>query len=221
MKNKQLIAPSILSADFKNLEKEIKKFENAKADLLHLDIMDGHFVPNITIGPMIVKAIRNISFLPIDSHLMIENPEKYIDEFVKAGSNFISFHIEVIKNPVLLINRIKNLKTKAGIALNPQTHINKIKNLLDKIDFVLIMSVNPGFGGQSFIQDTLEKIKNLAFFREKQNLNFQIEVDGGIKLENIKEISNAGCDIFVSGTGITGTKNYKNTIYKMKKIISL
>lgn len=216
MKRTKKIAPSILSCDFKYLEKEIKAVESA--DLVHLDVMDGHFVPNITIGPMIVEAVRKCTRLPLDTHLMITNPEKYVERFIEAGSDMISFHIEVCKEPEKIIDFIKSKNKKAGIVLNPDTHVSEIVNVLDKIDFVLVMSVFPGFGGQKFIESSIPKIKEIAKIRDEKGLEYEIEIDGGIKLDNVLEVAKAGCDIFVSGTGIFGTDNYEETIVKMRNI---
>ena len=210
------IAPSLLSCDFSKLKEEIKAVENAGAHLLHLDVMDGHFVPNLTIGPFIVAAIRRCTKLPLDVHLMIEEPEKYIEPFIKAGANMISFHQEVIKTPQKLFDLIKHQGAKAGLALNPDTPLEKIKNVLSQLDFVLVMSVHPGFGGQKFIKTSIPRIQELKKWRKAQALSFEIEVDGGIKIENIDQVAKAGANIFVSGSGIFKTPDYQKTISQMK-----
>ena len=210
------IAPSLLSCDFTKLKEEIKAVEKAGAHLLHLDVMDGHFVPNLTIGPFIVEAIRHCTQLPLDVHLMISNPSSYIKAFQAAGASMISFHIETAPHPEELIRTIKKLRARAGIALNPQTPWTTIKNALSMIDFVLVMSVYPGFGGQKFIETSVSKIQELKKFRTTRKLSFEIEVDGGIKVENIGQAAKAGANIFVSGSGIFKTSNYQKTISQMK-----
>ena len=172
------ISPSILSADFSNLEKDIKKLETAGADMIHVDVMDGHFVPNITIGPPVIKALRNKTSLPFDVHLMISPVHKYIKDFANAGADIITIHPEATPNLQESIDEIKSLKKKVGISLNPDTKIDIVEDYLDKVDLILIMSVYPGFGGQKFISDVLEKIKSLKNLKDKKKLNFDIEVDG-------------------------------------------
>ena len=196
------ISPSILSADFSQLGNEIKKLENGGADLIHVDVMDGHFVPNITIGPPVIKTLRKYTSLPFDVHLMISPVHKYIKNFADAGSDIITIHPEATQNLVESINLIKNLKKKVGISLNPNSKIDLIKNHLDRIDLVLVMSVYPGFGGQKFIPDTIKKIEKLNKIRIEKNLNFHIEVDGGVNFSNSKDIIKAGANILVSGTTI-------------------
>tara|TARA_Y100001935_G_C17245542_1_gene478112 strand:+ start:174 stop:833 length:660 start_codon:yes stop_codon:yes gene_type:complete len=214
------ISPSILSADFSQLGNEIKKLEEAGADLIHVDVMDGHFVPNITIGPPVIKALRKYTDLPFDVHLMITPVHKYIENFATAGSDIITIHPEATDNLEDSIKLIKNLKKKVGISLNPNTGIDIIEDYLNKIDLVLIMSVYPGFGGQKFIVDVLEKIKTLNNFREKNNLKFDIEVDGGINFSNSKEVIKAGANILVSGTTIFRENNgdIKKNIETLKSI---
>ncbi len=210
------IAPSLLSCDFTKLQKEIESVEKAGAHLLHLDVMDGHFVPNLTIGPFIVEAIHRCTPLPLDVHLMIEEPQKYIASFIQAGATMISFHQEVIKSPEKIIDSIKKLGAKAGVALNPDTPLEKIKGTLPYVDFVLVMSVHPGFGGQKFIGASVSKIQDLKKWRETQGLSFEIEVDGGIKVDNIGLVAKAGANIFVSGSGIFKTPDIQKTISQMK-----
>ena len=201
------ISPSILSADFSQLGNEIKRVEEGGADLIHIDVMDGHFVPNLTIGPPVIEALRQYTNLPFDVHLMISPVHKYIEAFSKAGSDIITFHPEATENVSETINLIKDLNKKVGISLNPNTEINIIKDHLELIDLVLIMSVYPGFGGQKFIIETLEKIKDLNKIKIENNLKFDIEVDGGINFSNSKEVINAGANILVSGTTIFKENN--------------
>lgn len=213
------IAPSILSADFSRLEKEIRAVEKAGADVIHVDVMDGHFVPNITIGPLVVQGLRKLTSLPLDVHLMIEHPEKYIEMFAQAGSDWITIHVEACPNLHQVIRKIHQLKVRPGVVLKPATSLKTLYPVLDHIDLVLIMSVNPGFGGQSFIPSSLKKIERLRKMIDQNRYPIEIEVDGGIKLENIKEVSRAGADIFVLGTGIFKTKDYGETIRKLREEI--
>ena len=213
------IAPSILSADFSRLAEEVKAVEKAGADLIHVDVMDGHFVPNITIGPLVVAGLKKLTSLPLDVHLMIEKPERYIEAFAQAGSNWITVHAEVCPNLKRMINKIRQLNVRPGIVLKPATSLKTLFSVLDDLDLVLIMSVNPGFGGQSFIPSTLKKIERLRKIIDQNHYVLEIEVDGGIKVENIREVSRAGGDIFVLGTGIFKTKDYDETIRKLRKEI--
>ena len=206
------ISPSILSADFSQLGNEIKRLEEGGADMIHVDVMDGHFVPNLTIGPPVIKALRNYTKLPFDVHLMIAPVHKYIKDYANAGADIITIHPEATDNLVNSINHIKELKKKIGISLNPNTEINIISHLLDQIDLVLIMSVFPEFGGQKFIPNVLDKIKELKKIKDEKNLNFDIEVDGGINFDNSKLVIEAGANILVSGTTIF--KNNKGDIKK-------
>ena len=201
------ISPSILSADFSNLEKDIKKLETAGADMIHVDVMDGHFVPNITIGPPVIKALRNKTSLPFDVHLMISPVHKYIKDFANAGADIITIHPEATPNLQESIDEIKSFKKKVGISLNPDTRIDTVEDYLDKVDLILIMSVYPGFGGQKFISDVLEKIKSLKNLKDKKKLNFDIEVDGGINFSNFKSVIDAGANVLVSGTTIFKENN--------------
>ena len=201
------ISPSILSADFSQLGNEIKRLEEGGADLIHVDVMDGHFVPNLTIGPPVIKALRKYSNIPFDVHLMISPVHKYIKDYADAGANIITIHPEATTNLMESIDHIKKLNKKVGVSLNPDTETNIIIDYLDKIDLVLIMSVFPGFGGQKFIKDSLKKIKKISEIRNKKNFKFDIEVDGGINFSNFKEVLEAGANVLVSGTTIFKENN--------------
>ena len=212
------ISPSILSADFSQLGNEIKRLEEGGADLIHVDVMDGHFVPNLTIGPPVKKALRKYSNIPFDVHLMISPVHKYIKNFAEAGSDIITIHPEATENLNESISLIKKLNKKVGVSLNPDTDISVIGTELKNIDLVLIMSVFPGFGGQKFIPETIKKIKDLKEIKDKNNYNFDIEVDGGINFLNSKDVINAGANILVSGTTIFKENNgdIKKNIEKLK-----
>ena len=201
------ISPSILSADFSQLGNEIKKLEKGGADMIHVDVMDGHFVPNLTIGPPVIKSLRKYTNLPFDVHLMISPVHKYIKNFAEAGANIITIHPEATENLQESIKHIKSFDKKAGVSLNPDTKLTVIEKYLDQIDLVLIMSVFPGFGGQKFMPEVVEKIKNLKKIKEEKKLNFDIEVDGGINFENNKIVIEAGANILVSGTTIFKENN--------------
>ncbi len=208
----KLIAPSILSADFARLGDEIKAVEAAGADWIHADVMDGHFVPNITIGPLIVDAVRSVTSLPIDVHLMIENPDNYIPAFAKAGAAWISVQIETSVHLNRSIQLIRECGAKPGVVLNPSTPIQTLDWIIEDVDYVLIMSVNPGFGGQTFIKNSLAKIKALRQMIQSKNLNTPIQVDGGVNANTIADIAAAGADIFVAGSAIFGSNDYQKTI---------
>jgi ribulose-phosphate 3-epimerase len=208
-----------LSADFSRLGDEVRAVERAGADIIHVDVMDGHFVPNITIGPLVVQGLRKLTSLPLDVHLMIENPERYMDVFAQAGSDWMTIHAEVCPHLKRMIKKIRQLKVRPGVVLKPATPLKKLYSVLDDIDLVLIMSVNPGFGGQSFIPSTLKKIERLRKIIDQNRYPLEIEVDGGVKVENIGEVSKAGGDIFVVGTGIFKTDNYEETIRKLRQEI--
>ena len=214
------ISPSILSADFSQLGNEIKRLEEGGADMIHVDVMDGHFVPNLTIGPPVIKTLRNYTKLPFDVHLMIDPVHKYIKDYSDAGADIITFHPEATENITKTIDLIKSLNKKVGLSLNPDTEIAAAKDHLDKIDLVLIMSVYPGFGGQKFISDVVKKIKDLDQIREERNLNFKIEIDGGINFETSKIAVEAGVDILVSGTTVFKENNgdLKKNIKTLKQI---
>ena len=212
--NKIKISPSILSADFSQLGNEIKRLEKGGADLIHVDVMDGHFVPNLTIGPPVIKVLRQYSTLPFDVHLMISPVHKYIKDYAEAGADIITIHPEATENIESSISLIKKLNKKIGLSLNPDTSVEIIEKFLSSIDLVLIMSVYPGFGGQKFIPNIVNKIKKLKSIKEKQNLKFDIEVDGGINFDNSKLVVEAGANILVSGTTI-----FKNNNGNIKKNI--
>ena len=213
---KILISPSILAGDFSQLGKDIQKLEDAGADMIHVDVMDGHFVPNITIGPPVIKSLRKYTDLPFDVHLMISPVHKYIEDFSKAGSDIITIHPEATENVKDSIDLIKSLGKKVGLSLNPDTPIDTIKKYLDQIDLVLVMTVYPGFGGQKFISKVLNKIKNLKSIKDENKFRFDIEVDGGVNFENNKLAIEAGANILVSGTTI-----FKNNDGDIKKNIDL
>lgn len=206
------IAPSILSANFSKLGEEIEDVERGGADYIHVDVMDGHFVPNITIGPLIVKAIRPITDLPLDVHLMIENPDKYIKEFAEAGASIITVHQEACPHLHRTIQLIKSFNVKAGVVLNPATPAHMIKDILPDIDMVLLMTVNPGFGGQSFISSVVPKVKKIAKWREELGLSFEIEIDGGVNTETAKTCVEAGADVLVAGSAIYNKPDRKQAI---------
>ena len=210
------ISPSILSADFSKLGSEIQNLEKAGADLIHIDVMDGHFVPNITIGPGVIKKLRKFTSLPFDVHLMISPVNNFIKNFADAGADIITVHPEATQNLSETIKKIKSLNKKAGVSLNPETSIDEVLPVLNMIDLVLIMSVNPGFGGQKFIENTLDKIKHLRKMIDEKKLPTQIEIDGGINFENSKKAIKAGVDILVSGTTI-----FKENMGDLKKNIKL
>ena len=215
------IAPSILSADFSRLGDEVRAVEKAGADVVHVDVMDGHFVPNITIGPLVVQGLKKLTSLPLDVHLMIEEPERYIEAFARAGSDWITIHAEVCPRLRQVIKKIRRLNVRPGIVLKPATPLKTLYPVLDDIDLVLLMSVNPGFGGQAFIPSALKKIGRLREIIDQNQYRVEIEVDGGIKVENIREVSRAGADIFVVGTGIFKTEDYEETISELREEINV
>ena len=214
------ISPSILSADFSRLGDDIKKLEESGADMIHVDVMDGHFVPNLTIGPPVIKSLRKYTKLPFDVHLMIDPVHKYIKDYSDAGADIITFHPEATKNILETINLIKSFNKKVGISLNPDTKVSAAEEHLDKIDLILIMSVHPGFGGQKFINGVVKKIEDLDKIRKEKKLNFKIEIDGGINFETSKIAINAGVDILVSGTTVFKENNgdLKKNIKILKQI---
>ncbi|WZL74792.1 ribulose-phosphate 3-epimerase [Clostridiaceae bacterium 35-E11] len=213
------IAPSILAANFANLIEDIKKVEKAGVDLLHIDVMDGHFVPNITIGPLIMNSIKDQTKLPFDVHLMIENPDKYIEDFVKAGADIITVHAEACTHIHRTIQNIKSYGIQAAVSLNPGTSLHAIENILEDVNMVLLMSVNPGFGGQEFIPSVLNKIYDLRKMIDDKKLNVDIEVDGGIKLDNVCDVVKAGANILVAGSAIFNTDDIEDTVNLFRRKI--
>jgi ribulose-phosphate 3-epimerase len=216
--NKQ-IAPSILSADFSRLGEEIRAVEKAGADLIHVDIMDGHYVPNLTIGPGVVSSLRKTTALPFDVHLMIEDPDRYIDAFAAAGSDILTVHAEAVVHLHRTVHYIKGKGIRAGVSLNPSTPLSCIEEILPDIDLLLIMTVNPGFGGQKFIEGMLPKIRKARELAQSRGLGLAIEVDGGVTPDNIGTLAEAGADIFVAGAAIFGSPSYSDTITRMKTIL--
>jgi ribulose-phosphate 3-epimerase len=214
-----ILAPSILSADFSNLEKQIRLVEMGGADWIHCDVMDGHFVPNITFGPVLVEAANKITNLPLDVHLMIENPDNYLEDFVKAGADCITVHQETVVHLNRSIQKIKELGVKAGVAINPSTPVNTLKDVAEYIDLMLIMSVNPGFGGQKFVTNSLRKVREAASLREEIKSNFLIEIDGGINKDTIMNAMKAGCDVFVAGSAIFKSENITASSIELKNLI--
>ncbi len=215
----KIIAPSILSADFSRLGEDIKAVERAGADWIHIDVMDGHFVPNITIGPMITEAVNRVTDLPLDVHLMIESPDRYISDFAKAGADYISVHAEACTHLNRTVSLIRHVGARPGVALNPATPLEALEWVLEDLDFVLIMSVNPGFGGQSFIKNSLDRIRRLKQMIDERHLQTIIQVDGGVNASTIRDISDAGVDSFVAGSAIFGSDDYTATIGGLKTII--
>ncbi len=214
------VAPSILSADFSRIGEEVRAVEAAGADYIHIDVMDGHFVPNITIGPLVVEAVRKVTCLPLDVHLMIDNPDAYLDDFVNAGSDLLGVHVEAVTHLHRTVQRIKELGAMVSVTLNPTTSLDTLEYILADVDMVLVMTVNPGFGGQKFIPSMLEKIRNLRRMIDKQKLDVDLEVDGGINLKTLKKVAEAGADVFVAGSAIFETPDYFKTIAEFKRILS-
>lgn len=217
MKKDNFIAPSILSANFAKLGEEVDNVLNAGADIIHFDVMDNHYVPNLTIGPLVCEALRNHGVTaPIDVHLMVKPVDRIIPDFASAGASYITFHPEASEHIDRTISLIKESGCKAGLVFNPATPLNHLDHVIDQLDMVLLMSVNPGFGGQSFIPETLEKLRVVRDLIDSRNLRTRLEIDGGVKIENIKEIASAGADTFVAGSAIFNTNDYKKTIDKMR-----
>lgn len=214
------IAPSILSANFARLGDEVRAVEAAGADLIHFDVMDGHFVRNLSIGLPVLESVRKITTLPLDAHLMIEHPERYIEAFVKAGADSISIHAEAVGNLKAIAERIRELGARASVAINPETHPGRVLEVADYLDMILVMSVNPGFGGQGFISAALDKLRDIREEVERRGLHIDLEVDGGIKVDNIAEVAAAGANVFVSGSGIFGHEDYGKIIADMRSRIA-
>ncbi|MFC2950154.1 ribulose-phosphate 3-epimerase [Virgibacillus sediminis] len=211
------IAPSILSADFSKLGEEIKNVEKGGADYIHVDVMDGHFVPNITIGPLVVEAIKPVTDLPLDVHLMIQNPDAYISAFAEAGASIITIHQEAAVHLHRSIQQIKDHGAKAGVVINPATPVEMLLPILEEVDLVLIMTVNPGFGGQSFINSMVGKIEQLAKWRQDKNLSFEIEVDGGVNVHTARKCAQAGADVLVAGSAIFNRSNRHEAIREIRE----
>lgn len=216
-----MIAPSILSADFAKLGEEIQQVVASGADVIHIDVMDGHFVPNITIGPLVVAAVRKITTAPLDVHLMISNPDQYIDAFAEAGADWITVHVEACHHLHRTIHAIKQLGKKAGAVLNPATPLTTLEYVLEDLDLVMLMSVNPGFGGQKFIRNAIEKTRNLKKMIDARDLHVGIEIDGGVSPKTIGEIAQAGANIFVAGSAVFGHDNYTQIIAELKNLASV
>jgi ribulose-phosphate 3-epimerase len=212
------IAPSILSADFSRLGEEIRAVDGAGCDIIHIDVMDGHFVPNITIGPLIVQAARAVTRKELDVHLMITNADKYVDAFASAGADWITVHVEACNHLHRTVSRIKELGKKAGVVLNPATSLATLDYILEEVDLVMLMSVNPGFGGQSFIPSTLAKIRQLRQRIDAMDLEVDIEIDGGISANTIGDVAEAGANIFVAGSAVYGSNDYEQTITSLKNL---
>ena len=213
------IAPSILSADFSKLAEDITRVEIAGADMIHIDIMDGHFVPNLTFGPILVNAVKRSTHLPLDVHLMIENADKYLEDYINAGASYLTVHQEAVVHLNRAVKRIKELGAKAGISINPSTPVDTLKDVAEFADLILIMSVNPGFGGQSFIHNSLRKVRELVKLREELKAGFLIEIDGGMGKETIVEASKAGVDVFVAGSAIFNSDNISASTAELKFLI--
>ena len=213
------IAPSILSADFSRLGDEVRAVEAAGADYIHIDVMDGRFVPNITIGPLVVDAVRKVTSLPLDVHLMIEEPERYVEEFAKAGADIIVVHAEACRHLHRVVQQIKGLDKKAGVSLNPATPLNVLDYVLEELDLVLLMTVNPGFGGQSFIEACIPKIQALRGMLDRRGCEAELEIDGGAKPSNVARIAHAGADVLVAGSAVFGSSDYAATIAEMKRLM--
>jgi len=211
------IAPSILSADFARLGEEIAAIEAGGADYVHVDVMDGIFVPNITIGPLIVEAARRVTKLPLDVHLMITDPDRYIPSFAEAGADIIVVHAEATNHLHRTVQLIKSLGKKAGVSLNPATSLNVLDYVLEELDLVLLMTVNPGFGGQSFIEACIPKIQSLRATMDRRGIEAELEVDGGVKIDNIARIAHAGADVFVAGSAVFNSPDYAATIAELKR----
>jgi ribulose-phosphate 3-epimerase len=215
-----ILAPSILAADFTNLEQQIKLVEEGGADWIHCDIMDGHFVPNITFGPLVVESAKRSTNLPLDVHLMIENPDSFLEDFIKVGADYLSVHVEVVEDLKRTIRRIKELGAKAGVVINPATPVSSIKAIANQIDLFLIMTVNAGFGGQEFIPNSLQRINEAVDLRKESGADFLIEIDGGVNVETAQQAFQAGAEVFVAGTSIFNADNITEAVREIKTVIS-
>jgi len=214
------IAPSVLSADFARLGEEVAEVERAGADMIHFDVMDGHFVPNLSIGIPVLESLRKVTRLPLDAHLMIENPEHYVEVFVKSGANSVSVHAEVCKDIPAMAKRLHDLGARASVGINPETDVQRVLPFAAQLDMILIMSVHPGFGGQEFIPEALEKLRAVRRELDRRRLKVDIEIDGGVKLDNIAEVKAAGANVFVSGSGIFGQGDYRKVVKEMRDLIA-
>jgi ribulose-phosphate 3-epimerase len=220
MDREDKIAPSVLSADFARLGDEVAEVERAGADMIHFDVMDGHFVPNLSIGVPVLESLRKVTRLPLDAHLMIENPERYVEVFVKAGANSVSVHAEVCKDIAAMAKRLHDLGARASVGINPETDVQRVLPFAAHLDMILIMSVHPGFGGQEFIPEALEKLRVVRRELDRRALKVDIEIDGGVKLDNIAEVKAAGANVFVSGSGIFGQSDYRKVVKEMRDLIA-
>jgi ribulose-phosphate 3-epimerase len=220
MDREDKIAPSVLSADFARLGEEVAEVERAGADMIHFDVMDGHFVPNLSIGIPVLESLRKVTRLPLDAHLMIENPERYVEVFVKSGANSVSVHAEVCKDIPAMAKRLHDLGARASIGINPETDVQRVLPFANHLDMILIMSVHPGFGGQEFIPEALEKLRAVRGELDRRGLKVDIEIDGGVKLDNIAEVKAAGANVFVSGSGIFGQGDYRKVVKEMRDLIA-
>ena len=220
MDREDKIAPSILSADFARLGEEVGKVERAGADMIHFDVMDGHFVPNLSIGIPVLESLRKVTRLPLDAHLMIENPERYVEVFVKAGANSVSVHAEVCPDIPAMAKRLHDLGARASVGINPETDVQRVLPFAEHLDMILIMSVHPGFGGQEFIPEAMEKLRAVRRELDRRALKVDIEIDGGVKLDNIAEVKAAGANVFVSGSGIFDQGDYRKVVEEMRDLIA-
>jgi ribulose-phosphate 3-epimerase len=214
------LAPSILSADFARLGDEIRAVEKAGADMIHFDVMDGHFVPNLSIGIPVLESVRKVTRLPLDAHLMIEQPERYVAQFVKAGANSISVHCEVCPDIPAMAKRIRDLGARASIGINPETEAERVLPFAEHLDMILVMSVHPGFGGQEFIPAALDKLRHIRRELKRRGLSIDVEIDGGVKLDNIADVKAAGANVFVSGSGIFGQPDYTKVMGEMRELVA-
>ena len=214
------IAPSLLAADFTRLGEEVAAVERAGVDLLHFDVMDGHFVPNISMGVPILQAVRKITRLPLDAHLMISEPEKYVEVFIKSGANSVSVHSEVCSDIPRMAKRIRELGARASIGVNPETSIDRVIAAAEHLDMILIMSVHPGFGGQEFIPASLQKLREVRRELKRRGLSIDVEIDGGVKADNMADVKAAGANVFVSGSGIFGKKDYGKIVLEMRELVA-